>query len=224
RPRVVETGERLGRLALADRSPYPGERVDVSPDQPAEQAEGDRRAGEAGEDECDDVPLDQHNRNHRACTDRRDDQPVPPVLAQDSPPSRSELSSRGTSGPPTASATVDEGHRRVTTSSLPKPGCERTSKAPSIAALLARMFLSPWPAPSPCSSKPPPSSRTVTTRWPWRSPITTSARRAPACLRTFASPSWTIRKTSICSSGASDTLLSTSSSTSSSPSAVRNST
>ena len=31
--------------------------------------------------------------------------------------------------------------------------------------------------------------------------IRTSARRAPACLRAFASPSWTIRNTSICSSG-----------------------
>ena len=54
-----------------------------------------------------------------------------------------------------------------------------------------------------CSSKPAPSSTTVTKRSPARSSIRTSARRAPACLRAFASPSWTIRKTSICSSGAS---------------------
>src|SRR5437764_225344 len=40
------------------------------------------------------------------------------------------------------------------------------------------MFRRPWPAPAPPScSKPPPSSRTATTRWPSRSAITTSARR-----------------------------------------------
>ena len=50
------------------------------------------------------------------------------------------------------------------------------------------------------------------------------ARRAPACLRAFASPSWTIRKTSICSSGASRMPSSISRSTSSCPSAVRKST
>ena len=47
------------------------------------------------------------------------------------------------------------------------------------------MFFRPWPAAISASSKPEPSSTTLTKRSPARSSIRTSARRAPACLREF---------------------------------------
>ena len=67
------------------------------------------------------------------------------------------------------------------------------------------MFRRPCPRLSASSTKPSPSSTIRTTRWPSRRPISTVARRALAWRRTFARPSWTIRKISICSSGPSST-------------------
>ena len=70
-------------------------------------------------------------------------------------------------------------------------------------AARARMFFRPCrPGCRPRRSRRRRRGRTRSARRP-RCPITTSARRASACLRTFASPSCTMRKTSICSSGAS---------------------
>src|SRR6266516_5211913 len=114
--------------------------------------------------------------------------------------------------------------RRTTWSAVPRPGTETSRKPPPIEAARARMFFRPCPAAISDSSKPAPSSTTLTKRSPARSSIRTSARRAPACLRAFASPSWTMRKTSICSSGASRIPSWISSSTSRAPSAVRKST
>ena len=98
-----------------------------------------------------------------------------------------------------------------------RPAAERSEKPPSIDSARRRMLRSPCPAPSAPPSKPTPSSgrRPRAARRAGRS----SPRRvrAPAWWRALARPSWTIRKTSICSSGASRTSGSISSSTSSSP-------
>ena len=102
---------------------------------------------------------------------------------------------------------VSLGAGATPSAALPRsPSHVRASTAartpPWIDAALARMFFSPWPAPDASPSNPVPSSRTMTTRLPARCSIVTSARRAPACRRAFARPSCTMRKISICSSGA----------------------
>ena len=103
--------------------------------------------------------------------------------------------------------------------------CSNASvSSPSIASARRRMFVIPSPLGTEESSKPTPSSDTSTTRRPVRWEIETSTWRASAWRRALPSPSCTIRKTSICSSGASRTVGSTSSSTSRAPSAVRTST
>ena len=109
---------------------------------------------------------------------------------------------------------------------MPEPGTELSVSAPPIAAARSRMFRRPWPRLRLVGVEPGAVvAQRDEARRPSRSPIVTQACRAPACLRAFASPSCTIRKTSICSSGPEpDRSGSISSSTSSAPSAVRKST
>src|SRR5437764_1456521 len=115
--------------------------------------------------------------------------------------------------------------RRTTSSAVPRPGVLRTLKPPSIDDARSRMFRNPCPAVARSAGKPSPSSSIATKRSPeGRCPITTSARVAFAWRGALPVPSCTMRKISICSSGASRIAGSISRSTSSLPSAVRNST